>query len=63
MPMLELNTEEARVLADVLKDYVSDLRMEVANTDSQAVRDELKLREAFLKDVVGWLGDGKESLL
>ena len=61
MPVLELNTEEARILTDVLNDYVSDLRMEVANTDSMEVRDELKRREAFLKDLLRRLGAGKET--
>jgi len=61
VPVLELNTEEARILTDVLNDYVSDLRMEVANTDSMEVRDELKRREAFLKDLLRRLGAGKET--
>jgi len=56
MPTLELDASEARVLAEVLTDYVSDLRMEVANTDSMEVRDELKSRETFLKDLVLRLG-------
>jgi len=56
MPMLELDAGEAKVLADVLTDYVSDLRMEIANTDSMEVREELKVREAFLKDLVTRLG-------
>ena len=62
MPVLELNTEEARILTDVLNDYVSDLRMEVANTDSMEVRDELKQREVFLKDLLRRLANRKESL-
>jgi hypothetical protein len=57
MPTLELDAREARILADVLTDYISDLRMEVADTDSQEVRDELKAREAFLKDLLFRLGD------
>jgi hypothetical protein len=52
MPTLELDPREAAILAEVLTDYVSDLRMEVANTDSQDVRDELKAREEFLKDLL-----------
>ncbi len=59
MPSLELNSEEARILADVLEDYVSDLRMEIANTDSMEVREELKGREVFLKDLLRQLGEGK----
>ena len=52
MPTIELDPREATVLAEVLTDYVSDLRMEVADTDSQEVRDELKAREEFLKDLL-----------
>jgi hypothetical protein len=56
MPTLELDPREATTLADVLTDYLSDLRMEIANTDSQDVRDELKAREEFLKDLLLRLG-------
>src|SRR5262249_24400690 len=56
MPTLELDASEARVLAEVLTDYVTDLRMEVANTDSMEVRDDHKSRETFLKDLVLRLG-------
>ena len=52
MPTLELTSEETRILADVLEDYVSDLRMEIANTDSMEVRELLKGRESLLKDLL-----------
>ncbi|HJW14973.1 MAG TPA: hypothetical protein VJ776_09760 [Thermoanaerobaculia bacterium] len=52
VPTLELSSEEAKILADVLTDYISDLRMEVANTDSMEVRDELKRKEAILKSLL-----------
>jgi hypothetical protein len=42
----------AFVLRRVLEDYVSDLRMEIANTDSQDFRDDLKDREALLKGIL-----------
>jgi hypothetical protein len=35
VPTLNLSSEQAEPLAQVLEDYVSDLRMEVADTDSQ----------------------------
>ena len=56
MPTLELDPTQARVLAEVLTDYVSDLRMEIANTDSMDVREELKAREAVLNEILGRLG-------
>ena len=59
MPTLNLSSEQAETLAQVLEDYVSDLRMEVANTDSQEFRDDLKKRELFLKDLLRQLGAEK----
>ena len=58
MPTLNLSSEQAETLARVLEDYVSDLRMEVANTDSQEFRDDLKKKELFLKDLLRQLGVG-----
>lgn len=48
---IELAPGEGEILATALDDYVSDLRMEIANTDSMEVREELKSREALLKRV------------
>jgi hypothetical protein len=56
VPTLNLSSEQAEILAQVLEDYISDLRMEVANTDSQEFRDDLKKKEVFLKDLLGQLG-------
>jgi len=56
VPILNLSSEQAETLAQVLEDYVSDLRMEVANTDSQEFRDDLKKKELFLKDLLRQLG-------
>jgi hypothetical protein len=56
VPTLDLNSEQAETLAQVLEDYISDLRMEVANTDSQEFRDDLKKKELFLKDLLSRLG-------
>jgi len=58
VPTLNLSSEQAETLAKVLEDYVSDLRMEVANTDSQEFRDDLKKKELFLKDLLRQLGVG-----
>ena len=55
MARLDLNDLEARTLREVLEDYVSDLRMEIADSDSQEVRDELKDRESLLKGIVARL--------
>ena len=52
MTAFDLNDRERDALRRVLEDYVSDLRMEVADTDSQEFRDELKDREALLKGIL-----------
>jgi hypothetical protein len=56
MPQLTLTDEEAGTLRRVLEEYVSDLRMEIADTDSMDFRDQLKREEAFLKRLIEQLG-------
>ena len=53
---LNLTIEEAQILNEVLTGYLSDLRFEIANTDSGFFREGLKEREAFLKRIVEDLG-------
>lgn len=53
---LELSEDEADSLREVLSSYLSDLRMEIADTDSLDFREGLKQREAFLRSVIGRLG-------
>ena len=52
---LDLNEEEREALRRVLEEYVSDLRMEISNTDSQEFRDELKGTEALLDGIASRL--------
>ena len=52
---LKLTNEEAENLKEVLTSYVSDLRMEIANTDKYEFRENLKKKEKFLKDLIGRL--------
>jgi len=52
MVHLELTDEETVVLRDALESYLSDLRYEIANTDSQDFRNGLKRRKAVLRKVV-----------
>ena len=56
MVRIELTNEEAARLRDVCEDYVSDLRAEIAGTESHAFREELKAQEAFLKGLMERLG-------
>jgi hypothetical protein len=52
---IQLAEEEAEVLRSVLEEYISELRMEVANTDSMDFREDLKRKEEILKALVGRL--------
>jgi hypothetical protein len=49
---ITLTDEEAAILREALRSYVSDLRMEIANTDSMQFRENLKREEAVLKKLL-----------
>jgi len=49
---LELTKEEKDILAMVLESYLSDLRMEIADTDSMDFRESLKKKKDVLKKVL-----------
>jgi len=55
MVTIELAPEDAHLLREVLESYLSDLRMEIAGTDSVSFRDNLKKTEAFLKGLLARL--------
>jgi hypothetical protein len=55
MVRIELTSAEATSLTLVLEEYLSDLRMEIADTERMSFREELKQREAFLKALLGRL--------
>ena len=52
---LQLAEGEAEVLRSVLEEYISELRMEIANTDSMDFREDLKKKEEILKRLAGQL--------
>ncbi|HOO47069.1 MAG TPA: hypothetical protein PLM29_12610 [Deltaproteobacteria bacterium] len=52
MVQLNLSSEEQETLIEVLNDCISDLRMEIADTDKQDFREEIKARKEVLKKVV-----------
>ena len=56
MPDLKLTNEEAEGLKEVLTSYVSDLRMEIADTDQYDFREGLKNKKKFLNDLIDRLG-------
>jgi hypothetical protein len=53
---VDLTIEEKRILHGVLESTLSDLRMEIADTDSQDFRDMLKKRKAVLQKLLEALG-------
>jgi hypothetical protein len=59
MVRIELQPTEAEVLKMVLESYLSDLRMEIADTDSMDFRNKLKARKVILRKVVALINAGR----
>lgn len=59
MVHIELEPTEAEVLKMVLESYLSDLRMEIADTDSKDFREQLKARKLVLRKVVALISAGR----
>lgn len=55
MKTLELNPEEQQLLVEVLDSTVSDLGMEIADTDQKDYREALKKRKAVLTKILNSL--------
>jgi hypothetical protein len=49
---LELSNEESEILVDVLTSHLSDLRMEIADTDQMDFREQLKQRKAVIEKAI-----------
>jgi hypothetical protein len=58
---IQLADEEAEVLRSVLEEYISELRMEVSNTDNMDFREALKRKEEILKRLAGQLTAERSS--
>lgn len=50
---IELTPEEGKTLKHALEVYVSDLRMEIVDTDNQDFREGLKHERQLLEAVIG----------
>lgn len=50
--VLELETEELEVLAEVVEQSVGDLRAEIRETDDYNFRYELKAKQSLLKGIL-----------
>ena len=52
MRLVEAHRHHRYAAVEVLESYLSDLRMEIAGTDSVSFRENLKKTEAFLKGLL-----------
>lgn len=52
MIQVDLSEDERQILVQVLDDCLSDLRMEIADTDRQDFRDLLKTRKAAIQKLL-----------
>jgi hypothetical protein len=55
MVLINFRSEEIAILKEILESYLSDLRMEIADTDKKDFRDVLKKREKFLNELIDLL--------
>ncbi len=49
---LTLRREEADLVGQILANYLTDLRMEISNTDDYELRQQLKARETLIKSLI-----------
>lgn len=59
---VELTPREREQVIEAIESYLSDLRMEIANTDSQDFRDALKERKLALQKLVTALEGGHPTV-
>lgn len=55
MVQVDLTPEESAVVVELLENRLADLRMEIADTDSQDFREELKSRKQALAKLIAAL--------
>jgi hypothetical protein len=52
MVKLELTEQQAQTLKDILDNFLSDLRLEIVDTERKAWRDKMKEQEDFIKGML-----------
>jgi hypothetical protein len=62
MVHLQLTIDEAATLKMALEDFLSDLRMEIAHTDSMDFREGLKTKKRILRKVADALTTPEEEV-
>jgi hypothetical protein len=58
---LRLSTDEALIMRRILRSYLSDLRMEIADTDSYDFRSRLKEEKLLLEAVLEQLAPAENK--
>lgn len=58
---LTLRPEEATLLRQILTNYLSDLRMEISNTDSYELRQTLHRDENTIKEIISRLEEHRAT--
>lgn len=61
MAQVELTEQELDTLGEILAYYLSELRMEIAGTDSREARGIMKEKEVLIRDLMARLGTGQEN--
>lgn len=61
MIQLDLNEKEVNLLIEVLEHDLSEIRMEIADTDSMDFRDTLKAKKDVLSKLIAALKGGSAS--
>ncbi len=56
MEHLEITAEEKGILIKLIKDYISELRMEIADTDQLSFKKNLREEQEVLKKLLEKLG-------
>lgn len=54
---LNINQEEKRILVETLESCISDLRMEIVDTDSLSYREKLKVKKRVLSKLLHSIDD------
>jgi hypothetical protein len=52
MATIDLAPAEMEKLLEILKSYLSDLRLDIGDTKKKSYRDELKEQEEFVKGII-----------
>ena len=58
---IELTPKEIEIFKDVLENYISDLSMEIADTDKMDFRESLKVRKNLIVKIIQKLKETVEA--